>query len=194
MAQIAATPWTVDEFLAWDERQVGRHELVGGFPLRMMSGVRNVHDEIVVNIVAELRNRLRGGPCRTFTGESGIETFPGQVRRPDVGIDCGRRDRDAYKAAEPRMVAEVMSPSTRDYDTFDKLGEYKAVETLDHILLVGPNAAEVMVWSRNPDRSWGKERVAGLERSVAMPALGLELPLAEAYDGIAFPPPGRFPP
>jgi len=46
---------------AWQERQPERYELVDGFPIRMMAGAKNVHDDIVVNVLAELRNQLRGG-------------------------------------------------------------------------------------------------------------------------------------
>src|SRR6202041_1457742 len=105
--------WTVDEFFDWQARQPERYELVDGFPIRMMAGARNVHDDIVVNLLAELRTQLRGSGCRPFTGDGSIETIPGQIRRPDVGVDCGQRDPAGLKAALPRMVAEVLSPTTR---------------------------------------------------------------------------------
>jgi len=41
------------EFFAWQEGRPERFELVDGFPIRMMAGARNVHDDIVVNMLAE---------------------------------------------------------------------------------------------------------------------------------------------
>src|SRR5690349_8322185 len=136
MSEPARRRWTVEEFFAWQEHQTERYELVNGEPVRMMAGARNVHDDIVVNLLAELRNRLRGTGCRPFSGDGSIETLPEQIRRPDAGVDCRRRDPDATKAALPRLVAEVLSPTTRDFDTFGKLDEYKAVETLDYIVFI----------------------------------------------------------
>lgn len=104
MPEPAARRWTVQEFFAWQERQEARYELVGGVPVRPMAGARNVHDDIVVNLLAEFRTRLRGGPCRPFTGDGSIETLPGQIRRPDLGVDCGARDPNGLTAAEPRLV------------------------------------------------------------------------------------------
>nr|WP_294547473.1 Uma2 family endonuclease [uncultured Rhodopila sp.] len=104
MADPAAKPWTVEQFFEWQSAQTERYELVDGFPVRMMTGARNVHDDIVVNLLAELRGQLRGSGCRPFTGDSSVETLPGQIRRPDVGVDRGRRDPDAFKAALPRLV------------------------------------------------------------------------------------------
>jgi Uma2 family endonuclease len=111
MSGPALQRWTVDQFFEKQARQTERYELVGGFPDRMVAGARNVHDDIVVNLLAELRAQLRGSGCRPFTGDGSIETMPGQIRRPDIGVDCGRRDPNGLKAALPRMVAEVLSPT-----------------------------------------------------------------------------------
>ncbi|MDP4022149.1 Uma2 family endonuclease [Methylobacterium sp. NEAU 140] len=180
-------PMSVAAFFAWAETQAERYELVGGVPVRMMAGARNVHDDIVVNLLALLRGALRGSGCRPFTGDGSVETLPGQIRRPDVGVDCGARDPAAMQAAEPRLVVEVLSPTTRDFDAFAKLAEYKTVASLTHILLVEPNAAEIRLWSRGADGAWAEARVAGLDAAVALPGLGLSLPLAEIYDGVSFP-------
>lgn len=137
--------WTVEEFFAWQEGQGERCELVDGFPVRMMAGARNVHGDIAVNVLIELRNQLRGRDCRPFTGAGSVETKPGQIRRPDIGVDCGRRDPNAMKAAAPRVVVEVLSPTTRDFDTIDKPDEYKALESLERIVVIEPNTPEVIV-------------------------------------------------
>jgi Uma2 family endonuclease len=188
MPEPAARRWTVQEFFRWQESQDARYELVGGVPVRMMAGARNVHDDIVVNLLAEVRTQLRGGPCRPFTGDGSIETLPGQIRRPDLGVDCGSRDPNGLMAASPRLVVEVLSPSTRDFDTFDKLGEYKAVASLAHILLVEPNAPEIAAWSRDGEGAWQRRLVSGLDATVDLPDLGVRLALSEVYDGVAFPP------
>ncbi len=98
MSDPAVKPWTVDQFFAWQARQTERYELVSGVPVRMMAGAGNVHDDIVVNLLAELRGQLRGSGCRPFTDDGSLETLPGQIRRPDVGVDCGQRDPDGMKA------------------------------------------------------------------------------------------------
>lgn len=187
MAEPAPRPLTVEAFFAWQERQSERYELVGGWPLKMMAGARNVHDDIVVNLLSELRDQLRGGPCRPFTGDGSIETLPGQIRRPDLGVDCGRRDPNGLKAAAPRMVVEVLSPGTRDFDTFEKLGEYKAVESLDHIVFVEPDEPLIVHWARTSGRSWERRRIESLDATLDLPDLGVSLALGEVYEGVAFP-------
>jgi Uma2 family endonuclease len=187
MTEATRSPWTIEEFFAWQEKQPERYELVDGFPVRMMAGARNVHDDIVVNVLTELRNQLRGGGCRPFTGDGSIETKPGQIRRPDIGVDCGRRDPNATKATSPRVVAEILSPTTRDFDTIGKLEEYKLVESLERIVVIEPNGPEVISWVRGADRSWRQTTHRGIDREIDMPEIGATLSLAEIYDGVEFP-------
>jgi Uma2 family endonuclease len=192
MSEPAPRRWSVQDFFAWQEHQDERYELVGGAPVRMRAVARNVRDDIVVNLVAEFRTRLRGKPCRPFTGDDSVETLPGQIRRPDIGVDGGARDPNGLTAAEPRLVAEVLSPSTRDFDAFDKLEEYKAVASLAVILLVEPNAPEIALWRRDADGAWQRRLVSGLDRSIDLPELDMSLAQADVYDGVAFPPRPRL--
>lgn len=187
MTEAAPRRWTIEEFFAWQEGQAERYELVDGLPLRMMAGAKNVHDDIVVNVLAELRKQLRGGGCRPFTSEGSVETKSGQIRRPDVGVDCGRREPNATKASSLRVVVEVLSPTTRDFDTIGKLEEYKLIECLERIVVIEPNAPEVIVWVRGADRRWRKAVRKGLGQEIDMPEIGVTLPLAEIYDGVEFP-------
>jgi Uma2 family endonuclease len=179
--------WTIDEFFAWQDNQPDRYELVGGAPVLLPAGAKNVHDDILVNVLTELRRQLRGSGCRPFTRDSSIETLPGQIRRPDLGVDCGYRDPTGTRAITPRMVAEVLAPDTCDVETVERLREYKQVSTLEYILLIEPNAPVVMQWLRDEGRSWQMKVVDGPGQEIAMPALGVILAMGEIYDRITFP-------
>ena len=90
--------------------------------------------------------------------------------------------------AEGLEVLEVLSPGTRDFDTFEKLGEYKVVDSLDHLAFVEPGLPLVVHWTRDADRGWTRRDVEGLGGALAFPELGVALPLGEIYDGVDFPP------
>ncbi|HXZ15426.1 MAG TPA: Uma2 family endonuclease [Roseiarcus sp.] len=190
MAEPVLRNWTVEEFFAWQETQPDRYELVDGRPLKMMAGAKNVHDDIVVNLIAELRAQLRGGGRRPFTGDGAVETRPGQIRRPDVGVDCGRRDPNATTAALPKLLIEVLSPSTRDFDSFAKLEEYKRMASVDYVGLIEPNEPLAYFWRRNAQGSWVEERVRGLDGAIEAPGLAVALQMAAIYEGVEFTPVG----
>ena len=186
MAETLERPWTIDEFFNWQERQPDRYELVNGRPLRMMAGAKNRHDDIVVNVLAELRTQLRASGCRPFTGDGAVVTYPGQIRRPDVGVDCAARNPEGYKADSPRLVMEVLSPSTRDFDSIGKLAEYKTVAGLDYIVFVEPNEPFVSLWSRI-EGEWRETRVTNLDARLELPALAAALEMRAIYEGVEFP-------
>lgn len=192
MAEPLERPWTIDAFFAWSEGQPLRYELVNGRPLRMMAGAKNVHDDIVVNILLSMGPQIIKSGCRPFTGDGAVETYPGQIRRPDVGVDCGPRNPNSYKAQAPRLVVEVLSPSTRDLDALQKLGEYKNVKTLSHILFVEPLAPFVIHWSRGADGAWSEARIEDMGASVPLDAVGAKLALRDIYEGVEFPPEMRL--
>ena len=182
MSLLEIQPWTLEEFFAWHGLQDERYELVNGFPARMMTAASNRHDVIVANLHLRVGMRLLGKLCRPFTGDSAVETFPGQIRRPDAGIDCGDFDPDGYLAAEPVVVFEVLSPSTRDFDRLRKVEEYKRVSTMRHIVVIEPKQPQVLVWSRSGEGPWEPEEIIGIAGVLRLEAVGIELPLAELYD------------
>lgn len=176
---------TVDEFYAWGEYQEERYEYVDGFPV-LMSGASRRHDQIVVNILVSLGNQLRGGPCRPFTADTAVATMPRRRRRPDVGIECGERRDAEYQGGDVKLVVEVLSPSTREFNHYGKLDEYRGVETLAYVLLVEPNAPTVMVWRREPGRDWAGELIQGLEARIDLPRVGAFLRFADIYETLTF--------
>ena len=188
MSQHALAAMTVDEFYAWGELQEERYELVDGLPVRMMSGANRRHDQIVVNTIAALFALLRGGPCRPFTADTAVATTRTRRRRPDAGVECGERRDGDHAANEPRVVVEVLSPSTREFDLLGKLDEYRAVPSLREIVVIEPNAPEAMLWWREADGAWEGRKVEGLGQSIELPSLDVALLLSEIYDGLEFRP------
>ena len=175
-----------DAFFAWQEAQAERYELVGGVPVRMMAGARNVQDDIVVNILAGLRPDLRGSGCRSFTGDGRVETLPGRSAAPLSGSVADPRSKCAEGGAATagRRGAVAEHPRLRCVET---LGEYRTFEDLEHILLVESNAAELRLWTRDPDRLWAETRLLGLEAMVRLSAFGIAMPAAEIDEDVAFP-------
>jgi Uma2 family endonuclease len=162
--------------------------LVDGRPLKLSEGAANLHDDIVINIVTSLARQLRGSGRRAFTGAGAVETYPGQIRRPDAGVDAGPRDPNAYVARSPCVVIEVLSPFARDFEAFAKIAEYKAVASLAYILFVEPNEHLVLVWARDAAGAWSEGRVEDLDASVPLPRVGAKLEMREIYDCVGFHP------
>ena len=186
-------PFRMDahDFLAWCLDQELDYELVDGVPVAM-TRARRRHDQIVVNVIAELRNQLRGATCRPFSDDTAVHIPNGNIRRPDAGVDCGIFDDQAMAADQPVLVVEVLSPSTRAFDMVGKLEEYKTVASLRHVLLVDPDEPQVLHWMRADDGAWTHHPREGLDAAIALAPPGVTLRLADVYEGLTFRPMPRL--
>ncbi len=191
MSEHAIRHMTADEFLDWGLSQPLRYELVDGVPVAM-AGAKRRHDRIVMALHAILVQRLAGHGCVAFSADTAVRIPSGNIRRPDAGIDCGRFDDNATSADAPFLVVEVLSPSTRDFDMFGKLDEYKTVPSLRHIVIIDPDTPQAYHWSRLADGSWGHELLEGLEAAITLSEIPCALDLATLYAGLTFQPRPRL--
>jgi Uma2 family endonuclease len=179
--------WTQEAFFAWAERQERRYEFDGFQPVAMTGGNAN-HNVISINILTALSARLRGQPCRPFGLDAGVETVGRAVRYPDALVTCS-----AFKGMDrliPGVVVvfEVISPSSGKVDRIIKLREYAAVETILRYVIVESTTMGLQVFSRtNGTHSWTAAPVTK-DEVLAMPEIGVELPMDEIYEGIDLPP------
>lgn len=187
MGNTAQKPMTPEEFFAWAERQDGRFELVDGFALEMMTGASNFHDAIVVNIIGELRNQLRGKPCRPMTADTALRTRIGNFRRPDVTVMCGPLEAKTYEASEPRLAVEVLSPSNEGVAWQRKLDEYRRLQGLRYILLVDSERIAATLYTRT-DTDWEPFDADDVDAVIDMAEIGCKLAMRDVYDGLVFPP------
>ncbi len=155
-----------------------------------MAGSSTRHALITSNVLGELHGRLKGGGCRAYTSDQRIKVQASGLRSyPDVSVFCGRMEydlEDPWKetAVNPTMLFEVLSDSTLAYDRGVKSGEYRRIPSLRAYMLIDQAAAHVEHYERGSDGSWVLTEAYGLEASIKLTALGIELPLAELYAGV----------
>jgi Uma2 family endonuclease len=172
---------TVEEFLRIDFGLEKKAELSNGI-IRMMAGGTVRHNQIQGNIFALLHARLRGSGCQPFGSDMGVRVHELSFRYPDVSVFCGRDNEADDKRRElddPRMVVEVLSPSTRDEDLAVKLPEYKAIASMQTILYIDPDTGGMRLLQRTGPAAWNDAELA-VGEPVPLPEFDLTL----AYDDI----------
>src|SRR5215218_8537663 len=108
-------PTDPDAFIAWENRQSARYELIGDL-VRMMSGGTVAHDLIAANFIRGLGNLLAGTGCSVHGSSLKVCCRSGSVVYPDAFVRCGPAVSDATEVDDPVLVVEVESPSTKRYD------------------------------------------------------------------------------
>jgi Uma2 family endonuclease len=172
---------TLDDFLDWEARQERRYELVDGQPVAMAGGT-DQHDAVRGNILATLHGQLTGAPCRVRL-DVRVICPNGKVRYPDVAVDCGPRDPNATRLAEPRVVVEVLSPSTQTTDYLRKPRDYGAIPSVDAYLIVHPDSPRVVVLRRTAEGLEPDEDYVNLTDVIELSSIGATLALADIYAG-----------
>jgi len=188
MAELKLTRMTQDEFLEWQQSQDRKYELVDGLPvlpLKAMTGATHAHDRVVVNLVASLHGQLRGKPCQATTDAIALKIPAGNIRRPDVTVECGEPRLKDTTSAEPRLVVEVLSPSTMNFDRVRKLDEYKSVPSLRYILLVDTEKPQMTLHVRDAS-GWTPHHHETLDATLDLPGIGCRLEARDVFEGLPF--------
>src|SRR5690606_13084445 len=136
------------------------------------------------NFFGLLFNHLRGGPCKAC-----IADFKVYLRvdsqdvfyYPDVMVACGTGGRKDQYLDDPRLIVEVLSPSTEDIDRRQDALNYCRIPSLQEYVLVAQDRCEVTIRRRND--KWAPEVLLSLEATAELRSLGLALPVGELYRG-----------
>lgn len=181
MIQAQPKPMTQGEFLAWESSQELKWEFDGLQPVAMTGGTR-AHNVVQTNALTALSSRLRGTPCRAYSSDLKIQTGPG-YRYPDVSVSCTPFPDGDLAVAEPIVIFEVLSIGTSSDDRTIKLAEYQALPSVRRYVMLEQDRVFATVITRT-DTGWNHALVAQ-GGTLAMPEIGIEIPMAELYDGLA---------
>ena len=182
MAEPARAFVSPEEYLEWENRQPTRNEYVDG-RIHAMTGGSRRHNVICGNLYVALRAATRGGPCRVFVNDIKLRVEAANAYYyPDLILTCAATDSDRYVVKEPRLVVEVLSPSTEPIDRREKLSAYRKLASLREYVLVSQEAREVTVFRREPpgDR-WSAETIEG-QGSLRLESVPLAVTLDEIYE------------
>nr|WP_294508174.1 Uma2 family endonuclease [uncultured Rhodopila sp.] len=179
------TPWTVERFLIWAARQEERYEFDGTQPVAMTGGSGR-HSRIMGNIHAALRARLRGTRCSYFGPDLGVRTGGDKVRFPDALVTCTKFPETEPLAPDPVVVFEVLSPDSGRRDRIEKVGDYASVASIRRYVIVESSGVGLLVLHRQQgDAAFAALRLSG-EHTLALPEIGIEIPVAEIYEDVDF--------
>ena len=131
-----------------------------------------------------LGTRLRGKPCEFYGSDLKIRTSEDHIRYPDGFVTCTAGENASTMVSDPVVIFEVLSPSTAATDRIAKAREYQAMPTVQRYVLIEQDRIGATVYIRAAG-DW-KHQILIDDSMLALPEIGVELPLAELYEGLAF--------
>jgi Uma2 family endonuclease len=146
---------TPEEYFAWEEKQLEKHEYIDGQVYAMSGGSKN-HSLISVRFITLFSNHLEGGGCETGNSDlrvNIVETT--NYTYPDVSVTCDERDKTTTQyITYPCLIVEVLSPSTEAYDRGGKFRMYRNNPVLQDYLLVSSTSIEMDLYHKNDAGEW----------------------------------------
>lgn len=179
------TPFSADDFLAWDATQTERHEYVNG-EVFAMAGGEDRHASVSLAVASALRSHLKGSRCRVYMNDVKMRVEAADAfHYPDVFITCSERDAaNRHIKHEPLLVVEVLSPSTAAYDRGDKFASYRLCPTLMEYAVVDIDRRAVDLFRKSTaeitNGLWVLHPHAGAD-TLHLASVDLRLPLSELF-------------
>lgn len=189
---------TAADYLAFERGSTERHQFVDG-EIFAMAGESLAHSTVNTNIIISLGAQLRGKPCRVLSPNMKIRSGPADARSvkglysyADVSVLCGEpRFHDEHQDVllNPKLIVEVLSPSTEAFDRGEKFLRYSAhLDSFSDYLLVSTTAPRLEHFAREAANRWVYTCVKGLDGCLHLPNLGCGLELAEVFERVIFEP------
>jgi Uma2 family endonuclease len=178
---------TEEEYLAHERDSEQPSEYFGGevFPIEDVS-VRHV--VIASKLFGVLIRALEGSSCGVYStglrigvSQTGLYTYP------DLVVVCGKlefaaKDRDTV--TNPKVIVEILSPSTQDYDRGSKFDSYRTIPSFQEYLVVAQDRVFAQHWVKQPDGGWLLHDITSEVSTVSLESIGVRFHLSEAYAGV----------
>ena len=188
MSSLPRARFTPKQYLEMERNSEHKSEYWNGEIVAMAGGSRR-HSLINVNISGELRARLKGGLCQTYSSNLRVQVTLIGYFYPDVSVVCDKpkfADDEADMLTNPAVVVEVLSPSTEDKDRGIKFAFYRQVPTLSDYVMVSQEEPLVEHYARQDHDHWMLAVLRGRDAVLRLPSIGCDLPLSEIYARVAF--------
>ncbi|MEK0177926.1 Uma2 family endonuclease [Microcoleus anatoxicus] len=178
--------FTPEEYFAWEEQQLEKHELIDGRVYAMSGGTRN-HSDIAGNILTTIKPHLRGSGCKTYNSDCRVNILNTRnYTYPDLSVTCDRRDNSSPQyITYPCLIVEVLSDSTEAYDRGKKFEKYRRNPNLVDYVLVSSDEMAIDMYHRNEAGDWLILSYRAGDR-VELRSIGLSLAIEQFYEEIVF--------
>ena len=169
------------DYLAWEAAQLDRHEYIDG-EVFAMAGAEDRHVTVAGNLYIALRQHLGGSPCRTFMSDMRLHVAAANSYfYPDVLVTCSALDlASPLVKTEPKLIAEVLSPSTAAYDRGLKFSHYRSLASLQEYVLIDLDSRSTDCYRKGADGLWVLHPFARGE-PVSLASVALELTAAQLF-------------
>jgi Uma2 family endonuclease len=196
MSQALAADDFIDDFINAKEYLEGeplaetRHEYIEG-DVYAMAGASDAHTKVALNAALQLKSHLRGSGCSTYISDMKVSVNNDEAYfYPDVMVTCEASDQlpDCnYVKRAPKLIVEVLSPSTEGSDRGRKFILYRQIASLQEYILIDPREYYVEQYIRSQkDNEWLLHSYTGEDATIHFKSIDLSCSMQDLYEDVVF--------
>ena len=189
IAQLSAHKLTPEEYLSFEAKSLEKHEYING-DVYAMAGSTAEHNTICINTVGAINQHLGMSNCRVYMADvkAQLDTC-NCYYYPDLLVTCDADDlENATCKRSPKLIIEVLSPSTEAFDRGKKFADYQTLGSLEEYVLIDTRVQRIEVFRRIEDGLWILQTYAAngdtAKVLVALKSIDLEIPLLVIYQNV----------
>jgi Uma2 family endonuclease len=178
-----------EEYLLLEETATEKHEYIDGEIITMVGGTIN-HNQICLNFCRNFPLTIHDQDyylymegVKLWLAEYNIYTYP------DVMITEGKpiyQGDSKSVITNPKIIIEVLSKSTQDYDRTDKFRYYRSLPTLQEYILIDQYKYGIDQYFKQSESQWSINFYTQENSSLKLVSLPWKISLKELYQRIDF--------
>jgi len=189
MQQPALKYITPEEYLAMEDTAESKHEYYHG-EIFAIAGASQNHNRLTLDLGTDANLALKGSKCEVYMNDmkvwSKAKIF---FAYPDLTIVCGKaefyEDRDDI-LANPLVIFEVLSKSTKSYDRAEKFDFYRSIPTFQEYILIDQHRIHVEQRYMETRNKWILLEYNQITDVIKLAKVDIQIPLQEIYRRVEF--------
>jgi Uma2 family endonuclease len=189
MQAVEKKDFTLQEYLQLEEKSDLKNEYINGRIIPMAGGTVN-HNRIAGNFYAVLNFALKQEDNEVFNSDMRL-WIPKQriYTYPDITIIIGEPeffDNRQDTITNPKIIIEVLSKSTENYDRECKFKAYRTIPSFEEYLLVEQNKISIEHYSKTANKRWSLQEYDEEDKLINFVSIPLEIRLQDLYNKVKF--------
>jgi Uma2 family endonuclease len=179
--------YTPDEYLALEDQAEYKSEYHDGEVIPMAGG-SFTHNEIITNI-CNIKTALRSKGHRLYA--SAVRVWMPKYRKftyPDIMVVHDQPifyENRTDTLINPRLIIEVLSKSTEEYDQSDKFKYYRSIPDLQEYLLVNQYELDIQHYVKPDGGFWIYRAYESVDDAITLTSINTEITVANVYEGVS---------
>lgn len=181
---------TASQYLAFERTSESLHEFCRG-EVRELPPKSLTHCRIQSNLLGGVSGALHDSRWEAFGPNLRLKvTATDFYTYADLLLVCSpleTEDDEDDTLLNPRVIFEILSPSTESYDRGTKFAHYRSLPSLQEYILVAQDQPLIERFTRLPQGTWELREFRGLETRCELTAVPFSVPLSLLYHRVEFP-------